>query len=475
MIDPNNLPELPRGWKWSHLENLTEILDNKRIPINADEREQRIGEIPYYGATGQVGWIDDYLFDDELVLLGEDGAPFLDFNKSKAYIIRGKSWVNNHAHVLKSSFGFFSNQLLCHYLNQFDYNGYISGTTRYKLNQAPMRKIPIPLPPLPEQHRIVAKIEELFTRLDDGIEALRKIRLQLKRYRQSVLKAAFEGQLTAEWRTAHKDELEPASALLDRIKAERKKKLGNKYKELPPVDTSELPGLPEGWEWARVGDVADKIQYGTSDKTDENTNGIPVIRMGNIQDGRIVFDNLKYLPENYPLISELLLQDGDLLFNRTNSAELVGKSAVYKKHYPSALFASYLIRVQTNKTYYVPDILSFLINSTFGRKYISSVVSQQVGQANVNGTKLSLMPIPILSLSEQQAMAEAMERCFSIADEMELAVEKSLKQSERLRQSILKQAFEGKLVPQDPNDEPAEKLLERIKAEKAKPAAHKRR
>jgi type I restriction enzyme S subunit len=150
---------------WTKLENCVDILDNRRIPINAEQREVRMGGksasqlYPYYGATGQVGWIDNYLFDEELVLLGEDGAPFLEPIKDKAYIIKGKSWVNNHAHVLKSLIAITSNSFLCHYLNIFDYNGYVTGTTRFKLNQSPMRKIPIPLPPLPEQHRIVAKIE----------------------------------------------------------------------------------------------------------------------------------------------------------------------------------------------------------------------------------------------------------------------------------------------------------------------------
>lgn len=118
-----------------------------------------------------------------------------------------------------------------------------------------LEKSKIPLPPLPEQHRIVAKIEELFTKLDAGVAALEKLKAQLKRYRQSVLKAAFSGKLTAQWREEHKDELEPSSVLLGKIK-EARLKTKEKKKELPPVDTSDLPELPEGWEWARVGDFA---------------------------------------------------------------------------------------------------------------------------------------------------------------------------------------------------------------------------
>ena len=168
----NSLPELSDGWVWTTLASCAEILDSQRVPINAKERETRISGkpeselYPYYGATRQVGWIDDYLFDEELVLLGEDGAPFLDFLKDTAYLIKGKSWVNNHAHVLKAKTEISSNQFLCYYLNTFDYHGYLTGTTRLKLNQLMMRKMPIPIPSLPEQQRIVAEIEHCFSITD---------------------------------------------------------------------------------------------------------------------------------------------------------------------------------------------------------------------------------------------------------------------------------------------------------------------
>lgn len=330
----------------------------------------------------------------------------------------------------------------------------------------------IPLPPLPEQHSIVANIEELFTKLDVGVELLKKVKKQLKCYRQAVLKHAFEGKLTEEWREKHKDELELALVLLERIKEERRdegrKGKKQKRKELPPVNVSHLPELPKRWLWTRVGEVSEMIQYGTSEKAKDNPPGIPVLRMGNIQDGKIVFDNLKYFPKTWSQLDKFILQNGDVLFNRTNSAELVGKTAVYKSYYSSALFASYLIRIKINRSIYLPEILSFFINSFYGRKYIVSIVSQQVGQANVNGTKLSLMPIFLPPLLEQYKIVEEIERRFSIADEVEKIAEQSLKQAERLRQSILKKAFEGKLVPQDPNDEPASILLEKIKKEKAR-------
>ena len=194
---------LPINWINTDLESITEILDYKRVPINSEERQKRKENIrlselyPYYGATGQVDYINDYLFDGEYVLLGEDGAPFLDPLKNKAYIVSGKFWVNNHAHILK---GYISNKYLCFYLNQYNFIGHVTGTTRLKLNQSSMKSITIKVARLNEQNRIVEKIEELFSDLDKATEDLKKTQEQLKIYRQAVLKAAFEGKLTEEWR-----------------------------------------------------------------------------------------------------------------------------------------------------------------------------------------------------------------------------------------------------------------------------------
>src|SRR6266540_1872942 len=155
--------ELPEGWKQCRLKDCVTVLDNLRVPVNSDERRKRQGDIPYYGATGRVGWIDGYLFDEELILIGEDGAPFFDKTKPISYIIQGKSWVNNHAHVLRALSEITSNRYLKYFLDQFDFHGYVNGTTRLKLTQRSMNSIPVKLAPLNEQHRIVAKLETLLS------------------------------------------------------------------------------------------------------------------------------------------------------------------------------------------------------------------------------------------------------------------------------------------------------------------------
>lgn len=157
--------EIPESWCWTRLNHITINHDSYRKPINSSDRKNRIvGKeksklYPYYGATGQVGLIDDYLFDGEYILLGEDAAPFLDKNAQKAYMIIGKSWVNNHAHVLKP---LILSKYLTHCLNSINYLNYVYGTTRLKLTQENMNKILIPVPPFKEQQRLIHKIDSIM-------------------------------------------------------------------------------------------------------------------------------------------------------------------------------------------------------------------------------------------------------------------------------------------------------------------------
>lgn len=193
--------EVPENWMWVRLiGNVNSCLDGYRKPINSSERAKRVGKVPYYGATGQVGWIDDYLTNEHLVLLGEDGAPFLDLLKDKAYIIFGEAWVNNHAHILKSYFGEIGNVFLMHYLNMVDYKDYVKGTTRLKLTQGSMQLMPFPLPPLSEQQRIVERIEELFAKLDEAKERLQEGAYSFAVRKAAILHKAFTGELTKQWR-----------------------------------------------------------------------------------------------------------------------------------------------------------------------------------------------------------------------------------------------------------------------------------
>ncbi|SFE12231.1 restriction endonuclease subunit S [Nitrosomonas sp. Nm166] len=516
---------LPQGWVCLTLEDVADIYDNLREPVNSTERAKRRGPYPYYGATGQVGWINDYRQEGEFVLLGEDGAPFFDWVKDKAYLVSGKCWVNNHAHVLKGKEGVCSNRYLLYALNQTDYRGYANGTTRLKLTQSAMRRIPINLAPTKEQHRIVTKIEELFSELDKGIESLKTAQAQLKVYRQVLLKHAFEGKLTVQWRKENKDKLEPTETLLKRIEQEREQRYHQQLTEwnkspsipllqrgkltstasipplekgerggipkpklpktLPPLtaeELAELPELPEGWAYLRVGTLIEEPVYGTAKKCDYEPNGLGVLRIPNIVLGKIDATDLKYAKFDDEEISAYKLKAGDILTIRSNgSVSLVGRCALIYSKDTDYLYAGYLIRLRplhhiVNSVYLLNIFSSHLV-----RKQIEQKAKSTSGVNNINSGELQslivsicnineqnqILKVSICNINEQNQIRAEIELYLSETDQLDQTITTALQQAETLRQAILKKAFSGQLVPQDPNDEPASELLARIAAEKA--------
>jgi len=340
------------------------------------------------------------------------------------------------------------------------------------------------LPPLPEQHRIVEKLEELFTKLDVSVEELKKAKAQIKRYRQSVLKSAFEGKLTEEWRTKNVEcRAETAEDLLAKIKEERKRALGNKYKELPPVDTTNLPKLPEGWVWVKVENILEVL-------TDYHANGgyetlkmnvelldsedyALMVRTLNLERKDFVV-RLKYISEAaYNFLGKSKLFGGEIIIGKIGNAGKVYFMPEINR--PASLgmnmFLLRFVKIISNKYIYMH------LTNSFSKDEIKSKV-KGVGNPTIDKKSLRDLHIALCPPLEQQQIISEIERHFSVADATEKIIDQSLKQAERLRQSILKDAFAGKLVPQDLNDPPAILLLEKIKKEKAnsiKEAKPKRR
>ncbi len=465
--DGNNLP---KGWISTILGEVTEVSKEKVSPddlpgvhyVGLEHIQRDAGKLIGHGTSDEVKSTKSR-FQKGDVLYGKL-RPYLnkvcipDFDgvcSTDILVFKQNEWIDSR---------FLQYTLLNRDFVSYA-NSNVSGVQHPRTNEKTVGKYTFLLPPLTEQHRIVNKIEELFTQLDAGIDLLQMTRVLLNQYRQSVLKAAFEGKLTEEWREANSGKFESIEAMLQRMFKDPKTKLSNES-DLPS-DVPTAPILPNSWRWARVANVSASMDYGTSEKATGPTSGVPVLRMGNIQSGKLDFGNLKFFPTGWSEFKKFRLEPGDVLFNRTNSAELVGKTAVYKKHHPPAVFASYLIRVKVNIGFCHPEIMSHFINSCFGRAYIKSVVSQQVGQANVNGTKLSLMPVPLIPIREQIEILKQVDTQLSVADKFEESLSTGLTQTETIKQAILAKAFQGKLVPQDPADEPASKLLERIKAERS--------
>ena len=333
------------------------------------------------------------------------------------------------------------------------------GGAQPNISQGILKEEEIPIPPILEQHRIVSKIEELFTKLDAGVGNLRKIQKEIKRYRQAVLKYAFEGKLTAEWRKVNKDKLEPASELLKRIKEERKEALGKKYKELPIIVRSDLSELPKGWEYIRLEESA-KVERGKFSYRPRNeprfyTGQYPFIQTGDIVNANGRIRQFKQTLNEEGLKISKLFKKGTIM---VTIAANIGDTAILQM---DACATDSVVGVRAYPGI-IPEYIEYCLRT---KKDGLEKMAPATAQKNINLQILNPLPIPLPSEKEQQKIIEEIERLFSVADEVEQVIEKSLKEAERLRQSILKIAFEGRLVPQDPNDEPAEKLLERIKAE----------
>lgn len=341
-------------------------------------------------------------------------------------------------------------------------NEVTSAVTVKHLSSKTVSELPMPLPPRAEQDRIVEAVESAMAAVEEAEASLDQAEERTEALRLSVLAAAVTGGLSANVSSS----TESADQLLAQILEERAASEGSRSK--PPASPQPPEGiiLPPDWTWATVDQLSTIVQYGTSSKTSEDPSGVPVLRMGNIVGGRINLEKLKYLPTTHSEFPELLLEDGDLLFNRTNSPELVGKAAVYRGDPEPCSYASYLIRVRFSG-HYRPELLNYFLGSALGRRWVASVVSQQVGQANVNGTKLKQLSVPLPPRQVQEEVCRVAEAQLEQIALMRRQISFARQSADVLRRSILYRAFAGNLVPQNPGDEPASELLSRINAENA--------
>lgn len=354
------------------------------------------------------------------------------------------------------------------------------------------------IPPPAEQHRIVAKIEELFSELDKGIEALKTAREQLKVYRQALLKHAFEGKLTAAWRAANPDKLEPAAALLARIQTEREQRYQQQLqqwqttggslvqragkpkapKPLPPLTTeelAELPELPEGWGWVKFGELVQSSQNGISKRNSETGKEFIVLRLADIVAQRISLESPRAIRLSEEEIQNYVLRKDELLCIRVNgSPDLVGRMVLVNDEVEAA-FCDHFIRFKLVEGICSPVFLRYFFDTHGVRRYVELNKVSSAGQNTVNQEMLSSVVVAICGIEEQKEIIELLEQKLSEADQLDQTLTTTLQQSEALRQSILKRAFSGQLVPQDPHDEPASALLARIKAEKGAQSAMPRK
>ncbi|MBL8188945.1 MAG: restriction endonuclease subunit S [Acidobacteria bacterium] len=509
IIDPQIPNGLPKSWGTVVIDEVAEI--NPALPISNLPEDTEVSFLPMKAVEEESGFFNPAMAK-KYVEVRKGYTPFVDgdviFAKITPCMENGKAAVVNK---LINGIGFGSTEfhvmraepraLLPQYLFFFVIQKAFRKEAQAKMTGSAgqkrvpttfIQKSPIPIPPLAEQRRIVAKIEELFTKLDAGVASLKAAKKQLKRYRQSVLKAAVEGELTRAWREKHKEELEPASFLLERILRERRAKWEadqlakmqaqgktpkdgkwkTKYQESAVPETTEFPALPYGWTWITVEQAASTSPnsitdgpFGSNLKTEHYTSEGPrVIRLQNVGDGLFLDARAHISQTHFERLSKHRVYPGDLVIAALG--EKPPRACVIPESVGPAIVKADCIRLNSDTSLAMPHYLNFVLNSEPTRKRTSDVV-HGIGRPRLNLGEIKAIVLPLPPLGEQVQIVAEVERRLSVADEIEATLDAELKRAERLRQSILKRAFEGKLVPQDPNDEPASALLERIKAERS--------
>lgn len=368
------------------------------------------------------------------------------------------------------------------------------GTTVHSIEFPALQDFSVPLPPLAEQKRIVAKIEELFSELEAGEESLRVARRQLGVYRQSLLKQAFEGKLTAQWRTQNSAQLESPAQLLARIQSARQARYEQQLKrwesavrlwesggekgkrptkpKRPPAVSSANPlstsddaaRIPAEWQLVRLEEISDQITDGTHHTPTYTPDGIPFISVKDIRDRRVYFDDCKYISrdEHSELCERCRPEPGDVLITKSGT---IGRLAIAPEVDFSLFVSVALIKTQSLQGHVMSDwMLLALEYHVLGLDIDQDIKGGLL--KNYHLEDLRLARVPLCSLPEQQEIVRLLDEQFEVIERNERELDAALKRSEALRQAILKKAFTGRLVPQAPSDEPASTLLTRLRAER---------
>lgn len=316
-----------------------------------------------------------------------------------------------------------------------------SGTSKESINQSNFNKFDLPYFDIEQQDLWISKLKDTLVRKDLIIAELEHQQSLLKKFKQRILQEAIAGKLTSDWRMKNVD-IETASQLLVRIAIKRnqpnKDKKTKSQNQLTPIADNEKPFvLPEKWVWCPLGEIAYGFQYGTSSKSLE-VGKIPVLRMGNIQSGEVFWDGLVFSNDDDE-IEQYKVEDGDLLFNRTNSRELVGKTALFRGDRQS-IFAGYLVRFRMALDI-CPEYANFVMNSILHTEWCNEVKTDALGQSNINATKLRMFRFPLPPLLEQSMIVAKVKKLLVLCDQLEIQIINNKKSAEQLMQTVLKEAF----------------------------------
>ncbi len=486
--------DIPESWEWVRLGALSTIRGGKRIPKGMSLTEEVTPHV-YIRVTDMknnsvndfnLRYIKEQVFEKIKNYIIEKDDLYITIAGTIGDV--GEIPEKFHGMNLTENAGritpyFLNKTFLMYFLN----SGFIQSQFKEMVNQMAQPKLALtriattvlPLPPLAEQKRIVKRIDSLkgiieslkkeiqtrektreglkksimaeIEKSSDDQELLKNLELifqnfdivvkkkeDIKDIRDLVLSMAVKGKLVPQ-----ESSDEPASVLLEKIEDEKARLIAEKKikkpKKLALISEEEKPfDLPESWEWVRFENLSKVVEYGTSSKAHEIKLGVPVLRMGNVQNGKVDFNNLKYVSEDIKDLPRLYLNYGDIIFNRTNSYELVGKTAVFEEKDMACTLASYLIRIEMFMEFISTKYINLVMNSNvYRRTQIEPGIVQQNNQANYNGTKLKNTCIPLPPLAEQKRIVERVDKLMELCDRLEEQVEKSQRKMEVLMGSVM--------------------------------------
>ncbi len=376
------------------LTDMADIHDYLREPISQTERNKREGAYPYFGATGQVGWIDGYRQDGRYVLLGEDGAPFLDSQKSKAYIVEGKCWVNNHAHVLKGKPDVCDDDFLCFALNWADYSESVTGSTRLKLPQNMMNRLLIPKPRIEKQRQIAARLKAQLAFVETARQAAQVQLRDTRLLRNRVIAETFDGI-----------DIEPSV----------------------------------------LGDVIRDIQAGKSFQTSEilaQPNELGVLKVSAVSWSNFRPDQAKALNGDYEPGSHHRVCTGDFIISRANTKELVGAVVLVDKDYPNRLLSDKTLRLVIDETQASKEYLLYALRAPLARKHIEHFATgTSDSMRNISQGVITSIPVVLPSLLEQEQIVAKLKKILTEINALENSSKAALEDINRLPNRVLAQAF----------------------------------
>ena len=421
------------------------------------------------------------------------------YGRMRPYL--NKVWLADRDGLCSGEFIVFPNTgalrgaFLKYRLNAQDFVTFTDHATtgdRPRADFADFGKFPVLVPPLAEQTRIADRIDELFSDLAAGVAALERVKRNLSRYRAAVLHAAVTGRLTEAWRKQHGPPDEPGPKLLERILVERRrqwelrtlakyersgktppKNWRERYPEPFPPGTlahgAALPSLPDTWCWATHDQVGD-VQLGRQRAPEHHTGSHmrPYLRVANVYEDRVDTSDVLQMNFTPAEFETYALRHGDILLNEGQSMELVGRPAMYRDELPGGCFQNTLVR-QRAIVPLLPEYALIVCLAQFRAGRFRKIASITTSIAHLGAQRFAALEFPLPPVAEQEVIIDTVKEKLSLIDALTLEVQRGLARASRMRQSILKAAFEGKLVPQDPSDEPASVLLERIKRQSAAP------